>query len=86
MLWKVNGVTQKSPSSYDDDIEDLDNDSYTSKRTGALIDNPVAIGMLKCNMSWDDCTEEEAEKLLQLTYQNPMIVTIKCPSVLRRNA
>ncbi len=82
MLWKVDGIIQKSPSSYKDNIEDLDNDSYTSKVTGALIDNPVAIGMLKLEMNWDYCTEEEAEKLMQLTYKNPMIVTIKCPSVL----
>ena len=82
MLWKVDGELQKSPSTYKDNIEDLDNDSYTSKTTGALIDNPVAIGMLKCEMSWDDCTEAEAEKLMQLTYKNPMIVTIKCPSVI----
>ena len=26
-------------------------------------------------------TREEAEKLLQLTYRNPLIVTVKCPSV-----
>ena len=81
MLWKVDGEVQKSPSSYKDNIEDLDNDSYTSKVTGALIDNPVAVGMLKCDMTWDYCTEEEAEKLMQLTYRNPLIATIKVPSV-----
>ena len=32
-------------------------------------------------MSWDYLSEEEAEELLQATYQNPMIVTVKCPSV-----
>ena len=31
MLWKVNGVVQKTPSTYKDNIEDTDNDSYTSK-------------------------------------------------------
>ena len=81
MLWKVNGVVQKTPSTYKDNIEDTDNDSYTSKVTGALIDNPVAIGMLKLDMSWDFLTETEAEELLQLTYINPLIVTVKCPSV-----
>ena len=29
----------KTPSTYKDNIEDTDNDSYTSKVTGALIDN-----------------------------------------------
>lgn len=81
MLWKLNGKTMKTPSTYKDNIEDLDNDSYTSKVTGKLIDNVVAKGMLKLEMSWDYCTEAEAEELLQATYQNPMMVTIKCPSV-----
>ena len=81
MLWKLNGKTMKSPSSYDDDIEDTDKDSYSSIIDGSLIDNVIAVGLLKCNMSWDYLTEEEAEELLQATYQNPMIVTIKCPSV-----
>ena len=67
MLWKVDGVVQKTPSTYKDNIEDTDNDSYTSKVTGALIDNPIAVGMLKLEMSWDYLTEEEAEKLLHLT-------------------
>lgn len=81
MLWKVDGAVQKTPSTYKDNIEDLDNNSYTSKVTGALIDNPIAIGMLKLEMSWDYLTEEEAEKLLQLSYRNPLIATVKCPSV-----
>lgn len=81
MLWKVDGVVQKSPSTYKDNIEDTDNDSYTSKVTGALIDNPIAVGMLKLEMSWDLVTEEEAQHILQLTYRNPLIITIKCPSV-----
>ena len=86
MLWKVNDKLMKSPSNYDDDIEDTDKDSYSSAVDGSLIDNPIAVGMLKCNMSWDYLTEEEAEELLQVTYQNPMIVTIKAPSIPRRNA
>ena len=81
MLWKVDGVVQKTPSTYKDNIEDTDNDSYTSIVDGSLIDNTIAVGMLKLEMSWDCLTEEEAEKLLQLTYRNPLIVTVKCPSV-----
>ena len=86
MLWKLNGELMKSPSTYDDDIEDTDKDSYSSAVDGSLIDNPIAVGLLKCNMSWDCLTEEEAEKLLQATYKNPMIVTIKAPSIPRRDA
>ena len=81
MLWKVDGVVQKTPSTYKDNIEDTDNDSYTSVTTGALIDNPIAVGMLKLEMSWDYLTEDEAEELLQLTYRNPLTITVKCPSV-----
>ena len=81
MLWKVDEVIQKTPSTYKDNIEDTDNDSYTSKVTGALIDNPIAVGMLKLEMTFDCVTEEEAEQLLQLTYRNPLVITIKCPSV-----
>lgn len=85
MLWKLNGKLMKSPSTYEEDIEDVDNESYTSAVDGTLIDNPIAVGMLKCNMSWDYLTEEEAEELCQATYQNPMIITIKTPSIPRRN-
>lgn len=81
MLWKVDGVVQKTPSTYKDNIEDTDNDSYTSIVDGSLIDNPIAVGMLKVDMSWDLLTEEEAERLLQLTYRNPLVATFKCPSV-----
>lgn len=81
MLWKVDGVVQKTPSTYKDNIEDTDNDSYTSIVDGSLIDNPIAVGMLKIDMSWDCLTEKEAEQLLQLTYRNPLVATFKCPSV-----
>lgn len=81
MLWKLNGTTMKTPSSYDDDIEDTDKDHYSSAVDGSMIDNPIAVGLLKCNMTWNYLTEQEAEELLQATYQNPMIVTIKAPSV-----
>lgn len=51
MLWKVNNKIMKTPSTYEDDIEDVDNESYTSVEDATLIDNPIAVGMLKCNMS-----------------------------------
>ncbi len=81
MVWKSDGKTMKSPSSYKDDIEDTDNGSYTSADTGELIDNPIAIGMIKAEFSYDDLTESEAEEILQETYKNPMNITLKCPSV-----
>lgn len=81
MLWKLNGKLMKTPSTYKDNIEDLDNDSYTSVVNADLIDTVVAVGMIKAEMSWDYLTESEAEELMQATYKNPMMVTLKCPSV-----
>lgn len=83
MLWREHGATDNlpTPSTYSADIEDTDNDSYTSKKTGALIDNPIAIGMLKLSMAWDLNSEEEAESLMQKTYKNPLVLDVKVPVV-----
>ncbi len=83
MIWREHGETENlpTPSSYSADVEDTDNDSYTSKKTGALIDNPIAIGMLKLSMSWNLNSEEEAEKLIQKTYKNPLVLDVKVPVV-----
>lgn len=83
MLWREHGATDNlpTPSTYSADIEDTDNDSYTSKKTGALIDNPIAIGMLKLSMAWDLNSEEEAENLIQKTYKNPLVLDVKVPVV-----
>ena len=81
MLWKKGNQVLQTPSTYSADIEDTDNDSYTSIVDGSLIDNPIAVGMLKLSMSWDLNSEEEAEELMQITYENPLILTIKVPVV-----
>ncbi|MGN1012306.1 MAG: hypothetical protein ACI4ON_00525 [Clostridia bacterium] len=81
MVWKSDGVLMKSPSTYKDSIEDTDNDSYTSAEDGSLIDNTIAVGMVKADFSYDYLTEKEAEDILQETYKNPMNITLKCPSV-----
>lgn len=83
MLVREHGKKEnwQTPSTYSADIEDVDNDSYTSKKTGALIDTPIAIGMLKLSMAWDLNSEEEAEKLIQKTYRNPLILDVKVPVV-----
>lgn len=83
MLWREHGSIKNlpTPSTYSADIEDTDNDSYTSKKTGALIDNPIAVGMLKLSMSWDLNSEEEAEFLMQKTYKNPLILDVKVPVI-----
>ena len=83
MLWKEHGDTGNlpTPSTYSADIEDTDKDSYSSIVDGSLIDNPIAVGMLKLSMSWDFNTEEEAEQLIQKTYKNPFILDVKVPVV-----
>ena len=83
MLWREHGARDNlpTPSTYSADIEDTDNDSYTSKKTGALIDNSIAIGMLKLSMAWNLNSEEEAENLIQKTYKNPLVLDVKVPVV-----
>lgn len=83
MVWREHGSAEdlQSPSTYSADIKDTDNDSYTSAVTGELIDNPIAVGMLNLSMSWDFNTEEEAEKLMQKTYKNPLCLDVKVPVV-----
>lgn len=81
MIWKKGIEVLPTPSAYSADIEDSDKDSYSSAIDGSLIDNPIAVGLLKLSMSWDFNTEEEAEKLMNLTYVNPLVLTIKVPVV-----
>ena len=83
MLWREHGKTENlpTPSTYSADIDDTDNDSYTSKKTGTLIDNPIAVGMLKLSMAWEFNTEEEAEELCQKTFKNPFVLDVKVPVV-----
>lgn len=83
MLWREHGKTENlpTPSTYSADIEDTDKDSYSSVVDGSLIDNPIAVGLLKLSMSWDFNTEEEAEQLIQKTYKNPFILDVKVPVV-----
>lgn len=81
MIWKKGAKTLKTPSEYSADIEDLDDESYTSVVDGTLIDTVIAVGMLKLYMSWEFNTEEEAEELIQETYENPLVLTVKVPVV-----
>lgn len=83
MLWREHGSTENlpTPSTYSADIEDTDKDSYSSAVDGSLIDNPIAVGMLKLSMAWDLNSEEEAYELMQKTYKNPLILDIKIPVI-----
>ena len=81
MLWKRGNHILPTPSTYSADIEDIDKESYSSAIDGSLIDNPIAVGLLKLSMSWNLNSEQEAEELIKLTYVNPLILTIKIPVV-----
>ncbi len=83
MVWKEHGKAEilPTPSTYSADIEDTDHNSYSSAVDGSLIDNPIAVGLLKLSMSWEFNTEEEAEELCQKTFKNPFILDIKIPVV-----
>ena len=83
MVWKEHGKTENlpTPSTYSADVEDTDKDSYSGAVDGSLIDNPIAVGLLKLSMSWDLNSEQEAENLIQKTYKNPWILDVKVPVV-----
>lgn len=83
MLWREHGKEEHlpTPSTYSADIEDTDKDSYSSAVDGSLIDNPIAVGMLKLSMSWDLNSEAEAEAIIQKTYKNPLVLDVKVPVV-----
>lgn len=83
MLWREHGSLENlpTPSTYSGEIDDVDNESYTSPVTAELVDTVIATGMLKLAMSWDFNSEEEAEKLIQKTFKNPWPLDIKIPVV-----
>lgn len=83
MIWREHGKTENlpTPSTYSADIEDTDKDSYSSAVDGSLIDNPIAVGLLKLSMAWDLNSEEESEDLMKITYKNPLILDVKVPVV-----
>lgn len=79
MVIRNNGDLVKSPSSFSLQIDDQDLDSYRSTVTAELIDRTLAKGLIGMSVSWDCLTEVEAEKIMAMTWQNPMPLTIKCP-------
>lgn len=79
MVMKCNGRLMKSPSSFKLQIDDQDLDSFRSTDTAELIDKTLAKGLIGLSVSWTFLTEEEAEEIMQQTWDNPMVLTIKCP-------
>lgn len=79
MVWKSDGKTMKSPSTFSINIEDIDLDSYRSTANASLIDKVIAKGLTKASFAWTYLSEEEAETLIAETWKNPMNLEIKCP-------
>lgn len=70
-----------TPSEYTDNIEDMDNDSFTNPKTAELIDNVIATGMINAEFSYDCLPEEVVEEICSELKKNPMNVTLKVPSI-----
>lgn len=83
LLWqiKTGGTykTQKSPSSYKIDWEDLDKNSYRSKNSGNLIDTVISKSWAKIGFSYNLLTEDELKTLLPKLANNPIYVKAKNP-------
>ena len=60
-------------------INDIDLDSYRSPITAELIDKSLALGMVGFSIAWELTSEEQAEDIMEQTWQNPMFLTIKAP-------
>lgn len=79
--WWIGEKSMKPPSKLKIDGEDLDDNSYRSKVTGALIDTVISKKMHKFGFTYDYLSEEEAEEILADIDPNPLICTIKTPYV-----
>ena len=85
LLWQTKttsgGIytTQKSPSSYKIDWEDLDNNSYRSKNSGNLIDTVISKSWAKIGFNYNCLSEAEIQALLPLLANNPIYVKAKNP-------
>ena len=85
LLWETKTTsggtyeTQKSPSSYKIDWEDLDNNSYRSKNSGNLIDTVISKSWAKIGFNYNCLTETEIQALLPLLATNPLYVKAKNP-------
>lgn len=85
LLWQIKTTsggtykTQKSPSSYKIDWEDLDNNSYRSKNSGNLIDTVISKSWAKIGFNYNCLSEAEIQALLPLLATNPLYVKAKNP-------
>lgn len=74
-------ATQKSPSSYGGEVEDLDNNSFRSVVNGDLIDSVVSYAWSKLSFNYNYLTLEEIQPLMALLKRNPIYVKAKDPAI-----
>lgn len=83
MLWqaKVNGsyVDMLTPSDYDIEWEDVDNNSYRSVVNANLIRSRLASKLYKGMMVFNYITESQLENIMPIINQNPLYVRVKSP-------
>lgn len=85
LLWQAkktsNGsyTDMKTPTSYDIDWKDLDNNSYRSINSGNLIDTVVSKSWSKLYFNYDYLTFEEITKILSFLSYNPIYNKAKNP-------
>ena len=85
LLWQIKATsggtykTQKSPSSYKIDWEDLDKNSYRSITSGNLIDTVVSKSWSKLQLTYNCLSEDELKTLLPKLADNPIYVKAKNP-------
>lgn len=87
LLWQVKTKTtdeyktQKSPSSYKGDVEDLDNNSFRSVESGNLIDTVVSYAWSKLSLNYNYLTQEEIQNLMTILKNNPIYIKAKDPAL-----
>lgn len=84
-LWEAkaskedNYITMPTPSSYDIEWEDLDNDSYREINDGNLIDTVISSKWTKAKFVYNYQEENDVENILQMINNNPVYVRHKNP-------
>lgn len=84
ILWQVyknnNWVTMKTPSSFDLDGDDLDNNSYRSFSSGDINRTIIGKKWQSAKFEYNHLTEAEAEAICEVLDLNPMQAKFKSPA------
>lgn len=74
-------ITQKSPSSYGGEVEDLDKNSYRSVANGNLMDTVISKAWSKLSFNYSCLSCDEIGSLMSLLKNNPIYVRAKDPAL-----